>query len=54
MRHLLTQFLCNQKGATAIEYALVAGGIAMAIVAAVNSVGSNLGPIFNNVASNLR
>lgn len=35
-------FLRNESGATAIEYGLIAGGIALAIVAAVNSIGSAL------------
>jgi len=32
-------FLRDERGATAIEYAMIAGGIAVAIVAAVNSLG---------------
>ena len=54
MRDLLCRFLRDSRGATAIEYALIAGGIAMAIVVMVNRVGTNLGPIFTNVAANLR
>ncbi len=53
VRQLLTCFVRGEKGATAIEYALIAGAIAMVIVAAVNSVGTSLGPIFTNVAANL-
>ncbi len=49
----LTQWLRDETGATAIEYAVVAGFIALVIVAAVRGVGTNLSPIFSNVASNM-
>jgi pilus assembly protein Flp/PilA len=35
----LSRFLNDQSGATAIEYAMVAGGIALAIIGAVNMLG---------------
>jgi pilus assembly protein Flp/PilA len=38
----LHYFLCDESGATAIEYALIAAGISMAIVAAVGSIGSSV------------
>ena len=38
-------FLKNESGATAIEYGLIAAGISLAIIAAVNGLGSNLGPV---------
>ena len=37
MRKCVLQFLRDETGATAIEYALVAGGIAIVIVAAVDN-----------------
>ena len=40
----------NEKGATAIEYGLIAALIAVAAIAAMTSVGSKLGTTFNNVA----
>ena len=40
----LKGFLKDENGATAIEYALIAGGIAVVIVTAVNGVGSVAGP----------
>lgn len=40
MRPLLRRFLDDQSGATAIEYAMIAGGIAIAIVAAVQALGT--------------
>ena len=46
MRSLLSSFLGDQSGATAIEYALIAMGIAIVIVAAVNGVGTKLSGTF--------
>ncbi|MCL6684592.1 Flp family type IVb pilin [Sphingomonas alba] len=43
----------NNKGATAIEYGLIAALIAVAAIAAMTSVGSKLGDTFNNVSSDL-
>jgi pilus assembly protein Flp/PilA len=42
MLNLISRFLSNESGATAIEYGLIAAGIAVAIIAAVNSVGTSL------------
>jgi pilus assembly protein Flp/PilA len=44
-------FLGNENGATAIEYALIAGGIAVAIVTAVNGLGTKVTSLFNSVNS---
>jgi len=41
----------DDKGATAIEYGLIAALIAVAIITAVTSVGTKLSTTFNNVAS---
>lgn len=46
----LRQFIGADDGATAIEYALIAGMIALVIVAAVTAVGGQLIVIFTNVA----
>jgi len=43
----------NTKGATAIEYGLIAALIAVAAIAAMTSVGSKLGETFNNVSDEL-
>ena len=43
----------NSKGATAIEYGLIAALIAVAAIAAMQSVGSKLGTTFNNVSNEL-
>ena len=43
----------NEKGATAIEYGLIAALIAVAAITAMQSVGSKLGTTFNNVSEEL-
>jgi len=43
----------NEKGATAIEYGLIAALIAVAAIGAMSSVGSKLGETFNNVSDAL-
>ena len=43
----------NSKGATAIEYGLIAALIAVAAIAALQSVGTQLKTTFNSVATNL-
>ncbi|MES2136863.1 MAG: Flp family type IVb pilin [Pseudomonadota bacterium] len=44
----------NEKGATAIEYGLIAALIAVAAIGAMSSIGTNLKTTFNNVANNLQ
>lgn len=44
----------DNKGATAIEYGLIAALIAVAAITAMTSLGSKLGSTFNNVNGNLR
>ena len=50
---LLERFWCDRTGATSIEYGLIAALIAVWIIAAVSSVGSNLKGTFNRIASNV-
>lgn len=47
------RFLPAQEGATAIEYALIASGIAGAIIAAVNTLGGNVNTMWTSVANAL-
>ena len=49
----IRKFIKNSKGATAIEYGLIAALIAVAAIAAMQSIGSKLGTTFNNVSSKL-
>jgi pilus assembly protein Flp/PilA len=50
----LHQFLTDGSGATAIEYSLIAGGIALAIIASVYSIGPKLNSTFSSVSSQLK
>jgi len=43
-------YAADKDGATAIEYGLIAGGISLAIVAAVFAFGDDLEAVFNNIA----
>ena len=43
----------NSKGATAIEYGLIAAGISVAIIAVVNALGTQLKTTFSSVSSSL-
>ena len=48
------QFVRDEKGATAIEYGLIAAGIAVAIIAVVQGVGTKLTSTFQSVSDNLK
>ena len=50
----LVAFLKDELGATAIEYGLIAAGIAVVIIAAVNTVGSKLNSTFTSIANSLK
>jgi pilus assembly protein Flp/PilA len=54
MRLLFSRFLADQSGATAIEYCLIAVGLSIVIVAAVNGIGSSLNTSFTSVSSSLK
>ncbi len=54
MRSQFMRFLKNESGATAIEYGLIAAGISVAIIAAVQTVGSNLNATFSSVSTALK
>jgi pilus assembly protein Flp/PilA len=47
-------FLSDQSGATAIEYGLIAAGIALAIITIVNGLGTNLNTQFTTINSSLK
>ncbi|MGD1934930.1 MAG: Flp family type IVb pilin [Candidatus Phaeomarinobacter sp.] len=50
MKELLTKnLMVDESGATAIEYALIAGGIAVAIITAVNTLGVDVAGLFGTV-----
>ena len=50
----LSRFLKDESGATAIEYGLIAAGIAIAIITAVNGVGSKLSTKFGTISTSLK
>jgi pilus assembly protein Flp/PilA len=50
---LLTRFAADESGATAIEYGLIAALIAVAIIAALNTLSGNLRNTFNFVGNSL-
>jgi pilus assembly protein Flp/PilA len=54
MRKVLGRFAKDETGATSIEYALIAAGISIVIVAAVNSIGTSLKTTFSSVSSQLK
>ena len=47
----LFSYIQSQRGATAIEYGLIAGLIAVVIIAAVTLLGGNLQPTFDDLAT---
>jgi pilus assembly protein Flp/PilA len=47
------RFLRDESGATAIEYGLIAAGISVVIITAVNLIGTNLDLKFNDIATKL-
>jgi pilus assembly protein Flp/PilA len=51
---MLWRFINDARGATAIEYGLIAAGIAVAIIAVVAGLGTQLNVTFSSVASALK
>lgn len=54
MKNLVSRFMNDESGATAIEYGLIAAGISVAIVAVVQGLGSKLNTTFNRVHTALK
>jgi len=54
LKRILLNFSLDQSGATAIEYGLIAAGIALAIIAAVNGLGTNLNTQFTSINTSLK
>ncbi|MDZ5696200.1 Flp family type IVb pilin [Chelativorans sp. M5D2P16] len=53
MKNLVTRFAKNESGATAIEYGLIAGLIAVVIITAVGFVGTDVSNTFQSIANSL-
>ncbi len=45
----LRRLMCDERGATAIEYAMIAAGIAVAIVATVTAMGASVQGMYETV-----
>jgi pilus assembly protein Flp/PilA len=54
MKNLVSRFLKDESGATAIEYGLIAAGISVVILVAVQAVGTNLNTTFTTIGTALK
>ncbi len=54
MKNLIARFVKDESGATAIEYGLIAAGISIVIITAVNSIGTNLTAKFTSINASLK
>jgi pilus assembly protein Flp/PilA len=54
MKNMISRFVKDESGATAIEYGLIAAGISLAIIAVVNGLGSTLNTKFSSINSSLK
>ncbi|MBF5011950.1 Flp family type IVb pilin [Burkholderia pseudomultivorans] len=50
MKAIIKRFLKEEDGVTAIEYGLIAGLIAVAIIFSVSQIGTNLGTMFSKIS----
>jgi len=54
MKTLFSRFVSDESGATAIEYGLIAALVAVAIIAALTTLGTDLKKIFGKVSKELQ
>jgi pilus assembly protein Flp/PilA len=54
MKNLIARFVKDESGATAIEYGLIAAGISIVIITAVNSIGTTLNTKFTAINTSLK
>jgi pilus assembly protein Flp/PilA len=54
MKKILKDFIADESGATAIEYGLIAAGIAVVIITAVNGIGTRLSTKFGTISTALK
>ena len=54
LKGLFLKFFSDEQGATAIEYGLIAAGISLAIIAAVNGLGTSLNSSFTSISTSLK
>ena len=53
MRAMISRFISDEAGATAIEYGLLAALISVVIIGAVKAIGTNMSAGFQTIANNL-
>ena len=53
MPHLIRAFLADETAATAVEYGLLAAGIAVAMITSVNATGCSLENLFTRISNNV-
>ncbi|MGO4714774.1 Flp family type IVb pilin [Bradyrhizobium sp. 2TAF24] len=53
MKQIVTRFVADERGATAVEYGLIAAGISLAIIVAITTLGTNISGKFTSIKSNL-
>jgi pilus assembly protein Flp/PilA len=51
---IIFNFFSNDSAATSIEYALIAGGLSIAIIAAINALSTSVNAQFNSVSTALK
>ncbi|WP_085966423.1 MULTISPECIES: Flp family type IVb pilin [Bradyrhizobium] len=51
---MIQKFWSNESGATAIEYGLIAAGIALAIITVVNGLGTAMNEKFTSISTSLK
>lgn len=54
MKNLMVRFMKDESGATAIEYGLIAAGISVVIIGAVNAIGVKLGTAFTTLSTDIK
>jgi pilus assembly protein Flp/PilA len=54
LKRIITSFLSDESGATAIEYGLIAAGISLAIITVVNNIGTTLNNMFSSISTSLK
>ena len=54
MKNMISRFVKDESGATAIEYGLIAAGISLAIIAVVNGLGTTLNNKFTSINNSLK
>ena len=54
LKSMIQKFWSDESGATAIEYGLIAAGIALAIITVVNSLGVTMNEKFTSISTSLK